>query len=117
MLRIGVLSSLAIIAGLAWYVSRQTPRPVRYAPADIEVLVFLAEWCGPCKRMKPELETFSARFPTLAIRRIDVDARSETAETRGVAAVPTVLVLNHGTEILRLSGLHTHTELEAKIGG
>jgi thioredoxin len=61
---------------------------------DKMVLVdFYAEWCGPCKKMKPSLEEISKEMQeTVKIVRIDVDQNPELAKSLKVDALPTIFV-------------------------
>ncbi|ASS49164.1 MAG: thioredoxin [Candidatus Fluviicola riflensis] len=61
---------------------------------DKIVLVdFYAEWCGPCKKMKPSLEEISKEMQaTVKIVRIDVDQNPELAKELEIDALPTILI-------------------------
>jgi thioredoxin len=52
---------------------------------------FSAEWCGPCKRLKPQLEELSQHYSNCKFVKIDVDAHSELAESHKVEAMPTIM--------------------------
>jgi thioredoxin 1 len=54
---------------------------------------FYAEWCGPCKLMKPSLEEISKELSDkVNVVRIDVDANQELAATMKIQALPTVVI-------------------------
>lgn len=61
---------------------------------DKIVLVdFYAEWCGPCKKMKPSLEEISKEMEaTVKIVRIDVDQNPELAKALKIEALPTIWI-------------------------
>lgn len=75
------------------------------------VVAFTADWCGPCKLLKPKLIELAAAWEfRLAVVNAGVDR--ELAATYGVRGVPTVLVLENGAERLRFSGDRAESELK-----
>jgi thioredoxin 1 len=66
-----------------------------------QVLYFSAEWCGPCKMIKPIMQSLQSQ---MSITFIDVDASAETAKTWNVRNIPTVLVIQNGQQLGRLAG-------------
>lgn len=76
----------------------------------LKVLSFSAEWCGPCKAMKPRLEKLEAKgYP---IQEVDIDTAPLTAKRYGVDRVPTfVLIDRQGKELARTVGAVTATDL------
>ncbi|MBZ0206182.1 MAG: thioredoxin fold domain-containing protein [Flavobacteriales bacterium] len=61
---------------------------------DKVVLVdFYADWCAPCKRMKPYLDEISKDMADrVVVVRIDADANSELCKAMGVDALPVLHV-------------------------
>lgn len=59
----------------------------------IVLVDFYAEWCGPCKKMKPSLDEISKEMQaTVKIIRIDVDQNPELAKALKIDALPTIHV-------------------------
>ena len=60
----------------------------------IPVLVdFSAEWCGPCKMMKPVLEQLKRDMTDkIRILKIDVDRNPELAHKYNIKSVPSLLL-------------------------
>ncbi|MFJ7998341.1 thioredoxin [Streptomyces sp. NPDC096310] len=81
--------------------------------ADPFVLVDLwATWCGPCRRVSPALEQVARELAgQVKLVKVDVDASPRLAQRFQVQAVPTLLILDHGTEIARQAGAAPATEL------
>lgn len=66
-----------------------------------QVLYFSAEWCGPCKMIKPILNKLQSQ---MSITYIDADVSAETCAKWNVRNVPTLLVVKNGVEAGRLVG-------------
>lgn len=77
---------------------------------------FFAEWCGPCKVMKPILDDVKKRLgDTASILKIDVDKNPEIASRLGIRGVPTLVIYKNGTIVWRKSGILNAQELESII--
>jgi thioredoxin 1 len=66
--------------------------------SDKLVLVdFYAEWCGPCKVMKPYLEEIAKeKSATVEVVRIDVDQNPQLARELQIQALPTLVLYKGG---------------------
>jgi thioredoxin len=59
---------------------------------------YYAEWCGPCKMMKPFLDEMTTEMADkLVIYRLDVDKNEALATAKGITGLPT-LVLYKGSK-------------------
>jgi thioredoxin 1 len=84
---------------------------------DKPVLVdFHAEWCGPCKTMKPVLEDLRQIMgEQIRILKIDVDKNNALASSLNVSGVPTLILYRKGQTLWRQSGVQSAKQLEAII--
>ena len=81
--------------------------------SNIPVLVdFYAEWCGPCKMMKPILEDVKAmKGEKVRVVKVDVDKHQELAAYYQIQSVPTLMIFKDGKQLWRQSGVLQAKEL------
>lgn len=60
------------------------------------VIMFTASWCGPCQRLKPQLQALASQ-EGFHLEMVDIDEQHDRASRAGVRSVPTVHV---GTTVL-----------------
>lgn len=64
------------------------------------VVEFWAEWCGPCKMMKPIFEKVgSENSSEVQMYTLNIDNNREVALSLGIRSIPTVKMFNSGEVI------------------
>jgi len=78
------------------------------------VIDFYAEWCGPCRKMKPHFRKFAEKYPDVVFAKVDVDDAEGIAEAEDVEVMPTFIFFKNGKKLHTFSG-SDEQELENKI--
>lgn len=83
---------------------------------QLAVVDFGAEWCGPCKKLKPILKELAEEYQgRVKFIEVDVDKASQTALKYGIISVPQVLLFKEGKVKETLVGLVPRGKLEERI--
>lgn len=87
--------------------------------AVLPILVdFTADWCGPCRVLKPILEKAAEAYVgKVGFVVVDVDAHVETAQEYSVLSIPTLVLFNAGKVVGSLVGVgaRPRDEIDALI--
>mgnify|MGYP003588081558 CR=1 FL=1 len=80
------------------------------------VVDFWATWCGPCKKIAPDVEALAEEYKDqVIIGKCDVDDNDELTGKFGVRNIPTVLFIKDGEVKDKTVGAVTKAQLEEKI--
>ena len=80
------------------------------------VVDFWATWCGPCKKIAPDVEALAEVYKDqVIIGKCDVDDNDELTGKFGVRNIPTVLFIKDGEVKDKTVGAVTKAQLEEKI--
>jgi thioredoxin 1 len=84
---------------------------------DKPVLIdFTAEWCGPCKLMKPILDELRQRMgDKIRILKIDIDRSPVVSDAFNIQSVPTLMIIQNRNILWRQSGVIQTNQLESII--
>ena len=74
------------------------------------VFYFTADWCGPCKKVRPIVEELTKDGYSFQI--IDVDIEKELVKKFEISSVPTFILFKNEKSIKRVSGAQTKNQLE-----
>lgn len=83
---------------------------------DVVAVVASAAWCGPCRRMAPELEALEGEMEgEVEFRHADMDACERSLHALNVRSVPTVILFMGGKEAGRWTGATDRGKLRARL--
>jgi thioredoxin 1 len=77
---------------------------------------FFAEWCGPCKMMKPILEELHEKMgDDVRIIKVDIDKSPAASSAYNVTSVPTLMLFQKGNILWRQPGVVPAVSLQKII--
>ena len=74
------------------------------------ILYFTADWCTPCKQVKPIVEEIN-KDSLVKFKIINVDNEKDLAKSLELRSVPTFILFENEKEIARITGAKTKQEL------
>jgi thioredoxin 1 len=73
--------------------------------AEVVIVDFWAEWCGPCKMIAPILEEIATEHAgKMRVAKLNVDDNPDAARRFEVMSIPTLIVFKDGQPVRRLIG-------------
>jgi len=77
---------------------------------------FMADWCSPCQAMVPQLEEVAQRMDgRVRFLKVDSDVEVDVATSLQIQSLPTVLLINEMSVIMRAEGTLMADEIEQLI--
>jgi thioredoxin 1 len=75
-----------------------------------------AEWCGPCKMIKPIIEDLANDYQeSITFGTLDVDMNPNTSNDMGIMAIPTLLYFKEGVLVDQTIGVVPREAIEGVI--
>ena len=75
------------------------------------ILYFTADWCQPCKKVKPIVEELNREYAPKMFQIIDAEIEKEMVQNFKISAVPTFILFDDGRESNRITGLQSRESL------
>jgi thioredoxin 1 len=79
------------------------------------VLYFTADWCQPCKKVRPIVEELNKDTADVTFQIIDVDMENDLVKTFQITSVPTFILFEDEEQINRITGAQTREKLNEFI--
>ena len=76
----------------------------------IAAYYFTADWCGPCKKVRPVVEQIN-QDSTIKFQLVDVDSEIDLVKAFEIKSVPTFILIKDGEVVNRMTGAKTRDEL------
>jgi thioredoxin 1 len=76
----------------------------------ITAYYFTADWCSPCKRVRPIVEEIN-KDSANKFKIIDVDSEMELVRAFEIKSVPTFIIIKDGEVVSRSTGSQTKDSL------
>ena len=74
----------------------------------IELKKFEADWCGPCRMLKPTFQKLEESFGnSVQFSYINVDESQDEAAKYSIRSIPAVVIVKDGAEVNRLVGVQS----------
>jgi thioredoxin 1 len=80
--------------------------------ADITLIDFWAEWCGPCRAFAPVYEAVSERHPDVVFAKVDTEAQPGLATAFNIMSIPTLMIVRDRVVIFSEAGAMPESALE-----
>ena len=85
--------------------------------SETPVLVdFWAAWCGPCRRVGPEVDAVAEQLGAqVKVRKVDVDAEPELASRYGIQSIPALFIFKGGRVVDQIIGLAPRATIAQRL--
>ncbi len=80
------------------------------------MLDFWATWCGPCKKIGPDIEALAEQYEgQVIVGKVNVEEADDLASKFKIRNVPTVLYIKNGEVVDKIVGATTKDKFEEKL--
>ena len=84
--------------------------------AEVAIVDFWAEWCGPCKALTPIVEELGEDYAgKVKVVKMDIEANPQTPMKYSIRNIPTLLFFKNGEKVDKQVGLVPKKKLEKKL--
>lgn len=77
-----------------------------------ELLHFTADWCQPCKKIKPLIDDFISQNPDIIYSQVNIEEEFDVAQHYNVMSIPTLIVIKDGSVTGRHTGMATAEKIK-----
>ncbi|KAK2581869.1 hypothetical protein KPH14_002332 [Odynerus spinipes] len=74
------------------------------AGSTLVVIDFYATWCGPCKKIGPQIEKLAQELVDVIFLKIDVDECEDVVNEYQISSMPTFVFIKEGKVLDTFSG-------------
>ena len=83
---------------------------------EIALIDFYASWCGPCKKIAPDIEALAEQYEgQVIVGKVDVEEAIDLAAKFKIRNVPTILFIKNGEVVDKQVGATTKDKFEEKL--
>ena len=80
------------------------------------IVEFWADWCGPCRMMKPIFERVaSTNTSEVQMYTMNIDMNKEAAVSLGIRSIPTVKMYNSGELVQKQVGMMNENQINGMV--
>lgn len=65
---------------------------------------FYTKWCGPCKKISPEIEKLALKYKHIKFVKVDCEFLESLANKYNISTVPTFILFYNGDQVKTIEG-------------
>ena len=78
---------------------------------------FYADWCGPCKRMLPTLDSVATKLDgKVTVAKVNIDESPNLSQKYEIRSIPALFVFKDGSVVSETRGSKTEAQLLELLG-